>query len=156
MTKHSRSGSFLLLTGNEATQDALLSIESIKVRLLVPKGIFAQRLSIMNVMNKKTQIAELINLRSRREFIFLKKPIKLRKRFWMVNIPVEDEILAAKEVHVVRSRPISRKNQRYSPQMWNCTAVYIIIHYGSIANASAHFLCLKQFELHSPLQVQTI
>ena len=92
MTKHSRSCSFLLLTGNEATQDALLSIESIKVRLLVPKGIFAQRLSIMNVMNKKTQIAELINLRSRREFIFLKKPIKLRKRFWMVNIPVEDEI----------------------------------------------------------------
>lgn len=31
-----------------------------------------------------------------------------------------------------------------------------ITMHGSIANASAHFLCLKQFELHSPLQVQTI
>ena len=40
---------------------------------------------------QKAQIVELINLRSRREFIFLKKPIKLRKRFWMVNIPAEDE-----------------------------------------------------------------
>ena len=39
MTKHSRSCSFLLLTGNEAPQDALLSIESIEVRPLVPKGI---------------------------------------------------------------------------------------------------------------------
>ena len=44
MTKHSRSGSFLLLTENEAPQDALLSTESIEVRPLVPKGIL--RLSV--------------------------------------------------------------------------------------------------------------
>ena len=43
MTQHSRSGSFLLLTGNEAPQDALLSIESIEVRPLVPKGILSVR-----------------------------------------------------------------------------------------------------------------
>ena len=43
MTKHSRSGSFLLLTGNEAPQDALLSIESIEVRPFVPKGILSVR-----------------------------------------------------------------------------------------------------------------
>jgi hypothetical protein len=41
VTKHSRSGSFLLLTGNEAPQDALLSTESIEVRPLVPKGFLA-------------------------------------------------------------------------------------------------------------------
>ena len=45
MTKHSQSGSFLLLTGNEAPQDALLSIESIEVRLLVSKGILSVRLA---------------------------------------------------------------------------------------------------------------
>ena len=39
MTKHARSSSFLLLTGNEAPQDALLSTESIEVRPLVPTGI---------------------------------------------------------------------------------------------------------------------
>lgn len=33
-----RSGSFLLLTKNEVTQDAPLSIESTEVRLLAPKG----------------------------------------------------------------------------------------------------------------------
>ena len=43
MTKHSRSCSFLLLTGNEAPQDALLSTESIEVRPLVPKGILSVR-----------------------------------------------------------------------------------------------------------------
>ena len=43
MSKHSRSGSFLLLTGNEAPQDALLSTESIEVRPLVPKGILSVR-----------------------------------------------------------------------------------------------------------------
>ena len=43
MTQHSRSSSFLLLTGNEAPQDALLSIESIEVRPLVPKGILSVR-----------------------------------------------------------------------------------------------------------------
>ena len=43
MTQHSRSGSFLLLTGNEAPQDALLSIESIEVRPFVPKGILSVR-----------------------------------------------------------------------------------------------------------------
>ena len=43
MTQHSRSGSFLLLTENEAPQDALLSIESIEVRPLVPKGILSVR-----------------------------------------------------------------------------------------------------------------
>ena len=32
-----------LLTGNEATQDALLSTESIEVRPLVPKGILSVR-----------------------------------------------------------------------------------------------------------------
>ena len=47
---------------------------------------------MLQLLFKKAQIVDLINLRSRREFIFLKKPIKLRKRFWMVNIPVEDEI----------------------------------------------------------------
>ena len=46
---------------------------------------------MLQLLFKKAQTVELINLRSRREFIFLKKPIKLRKRFWMVNIPVEDE-----------------------------------------------------------------
>jgi len=45
VTQHSRSGSFLLLTGNEAPQDALLSTESIEVRPLVPKGIFRFRFS---------------------------------------------------------------------------------------------------------------
>ena len=45
MTQHSRSGSFLLLTGNEAQQDALLSIESIEVRPLVPKGFFSGLIS---------------------------------------------------------------------------------------------------------------
>ena len=43
MTQHSRSSSFLLLTENEAPQDALLSIESIEVRPLVPKGILSVR-----------------------------------------------------------------------------------------------------------------
>ena len=43
MTEHARSSSFLLLTGNEAPQDALLSIESIEVRPLVPKGILSVR-----------------------------------------------------------------------------------------------------------------
>ena len=43
MTKHSRSCSFLLLTENEAPQDALLSTESIEVRPLVPKGILSAR-----------------------------------------------------------------------------------------------------------------
>ena len=43
VTQHSRSVSFLLLTGNEATQDALLSTESIEVRPLVPKGILSVR-----------------------------------------------------------------------------------------------------------------
>ena len=43
MTQHSRSSSFLLLTGNEAPQDALLSTESIEVRPLVPKGILSVR-----------------------------------------------------------------------------------------------------------------
>ena len=43
MTKHARSSSFLLLTGNEAPQDALLSTESIEVRPLVPKGILSVR-----------------------------------------------------------------------------------------------------------------
>ena len=42
MTKHSRSGSLFLLTENEAPQDARYSrLESIEVRPLVPKGIFA-------------------------------------------------------------------------------------------------------------------
>ena len=36
---------FFLLTENEAPQDALLSIESIEVRPLVPKGIFRFRFS---------------------------------------------------------------------------------------------------------------
>ena len=43
MTQHSRSCSFLLLTENEAPQDALLSTESIEVRPLVPKGILSVR-----------------------------------------------------------------------------------------------------------------
>ena len=43
MTKHFRSSSFSLLTGNEAPQDALLSTESIEVRPLVPKGILSVR-----------------------------------------------------------------------------------------------------------------
>jgi len=43
VTQHSRSCSFLLLTGNEAPQDALLSTESIEVRPLVPKGILSVR-----------------------------------------------------------------------------------------------------------------
>ena len=46
MTKHSRSSSFLLLTGNEAPQDALLSTESIEVRPLVPKGILSVRQTV--------------------------------------------------------------------------------------------------------------
>jgi hypothetical protein len=41
--KHSRSDSFLLPTGSEAPQDALLSTESIEVRPLVPKGILSVR-----------------------------------------------------------------------------------------------------------------
>ena len=41
--KHFRSCSFLLLTGNEAPQDALLSTESIEVRPLVPKGFLSVR-----------------------------------------------------------------------------------------------------------------
>ena len=43
MTQHSQASSFLLLTENEALQDALLSIESIEVRPLVPKGILSVR-----------------------------------------------------------------------------------------------------------------
>jgi hypothetical protein len=43
VTQHSRSCSFLLLTENEAPQDALLSTESIEVRPLVPKGILSVR-----------------------------------------------------------------------------------------------------------------
>ena len=43
MTKHSRSDSFSLPTGNKAPQDALLSTESIEVRPLVPKGILSVR-----------------------------------------------------------------------------------------------------------------
>ena len=43
MTQHSRSCSFLLLTENEAPQDALLSTESIEVRPLVPKGVLSVR-----------------------------------------------------------------------------------------------------------------
>ena len=43
MTQHSRSCSFLLLTENEAPQDALLSTESIEVRPLVPKGLLSLR-----------------------------------------------------------------------------------------------------------------
>ena len=46
MTKHARSSSFLLLTGNEAPQDALLSTESIEVRPLVPKGILSVRQTV--------------------------------------------------------------------------------------------------------------
>ena len=46
MTKHSRSCSFLLLTENEAPQDALLSTESIEVRPLVPKGILSVRQTV--------------------------------------------------------------------------------------------------------------
>ena len=46
MSKHSRSGRFLLLTGNEAPQDALLSTESIEVRPLVPKGILSVRQTV--------------------------------------------------------------------------------------------------------------
>ena len=34
---------FFLLTENEATQDALLSTESIEVRPLVPKGVLSLR-----------------------------------------------------------------------------------------------------------------
>ena len=43
MTQHSRSCSILLLTENEAPQDAILSIESIEVHPLVPKGILSVR-----------------------------------------------------------------------------------------------------------------
>ena len=44
MTQHSRSVSFLLLTGTEAPQDARYSRqESIEVRPLVPKGILSIR-----------------------------------------------------------------------------------------------------------------
>ena len=41
VTKHSRSYSLFLLTESEVTRDALLSIESIEVRPLVPKGILS-------------------------------------------------------------------------------------------------------------------
>ena len=67
----------------------------VDVDALVPKDHLLRKIEdVMDyaaVAVQKAQIVELINLRSRREFIFLKKPIKLRKRFWMVNIPVEDE-----------------------------------------------------------------
>ena len=41
--QHSRSYSLFLLTENEVTLDAPLSIESIEVHPLVPKGILSPR-----------------------------------------------------------------------------------------------------------------
>ena len=56
MTKHSRSVSFLLLTENEAPQDALLSIERIEVRHSVGMDFLLCRFvdEIFSVISSKT------------------------------------------------------------------------------------------------------